>query len=480
MKFTEILDLEIDFVTLMMASWPMLSYNDRKNLTKHAPLRYPNLNKMITSMEARDEELTQQNSSHKTFIDFINEQKGLKESTLMKLKTRYMKHFTDVSITMSSFAEPSNFFEIRRNAYFAATEYFNTAITTCHDAYVDDIMSSDDTHDSKNFRIAALTNTFRLPHISDVESFEELLTVKPSKGDVPEIIIPFPWNGLNELIDEKGMVSGRLTLIMALRGVGKSCTSSQIAAQAALSGFKVMIFSMEMSKNQVRWRILAQVTRKTVPELRKMKDEERVPQDIIDIAKQLDKNIIIERPFSSHVSAVKQALDDYNRLHHELPSLVIYDYAQMATAGQVNNRAEDLTQISNTFSNYSIDYNLHFICLSQLTEEDQKNKTSASIGHATFGKGLEDAASHVIILKDMDINKKAMLLKKNRFGQKDVELELYWYGQSMMLYDDFTLPTDLRTLTESAIDSDIIHDEIDSDTDDGNIVDSNKEQDMAF
>lgn len=67
--------------------------------------------------------------------------------------------------------------------------------------------------------------------------------------------LPTPWQGINDATH--GLQPGELTIIAARPNMGKSVMGVQLAATGALAGHRTLLFSLEMTNNQVMRRAVA-------------------------------------------------------------------------------------------------------------------------------------------------------------------------------------------------------------------------------
>lgn len=83
--------------------------------------------------------------------------------------------------------------------------------------------------------------------------------------------IETPWAAFNQALGTKGLAKNRLTVVAAKSGHGKSLAMLNIATKAALDGYKVAVFSMEMSRMEVFERMVASVSNQSSSHIERRK-----------------------------------------------------------------------------------------------------------------------------------------------------------------------------------------------------------------
>lgn len=81
--------------------------------------------------------------------------------------------------------------------------------------------------------------------------------------------IPSPWPSLNEVLSTRGWLRGMLVTVGAFSSRGKSLVLTNCAVDAALGGYRVAVFSMEMPKSEVFNRLLAASSRQRLTPIKR-------------------------------------------------------------------------------------------------------------------------------------------------------------------------------------------------------------------
>jgi len=166
-----------------------------------------------------------------------------------------------------------------------------------------------------------------------------------------------------------GFQPGNLIVIAARPSMGKSALVVNIAENAALKGYPVALFSLEMSESELAQRFVASQARIRGEELRRGRVPEEKWQKILSACQTL-----AEAPLWIDDSSDTSVLDvraKARRLHHQVQGglgLIIIDYLQlMRPEGHVESRVEQVGQISRGLKGLARELNVPVIALSQLS-----------------------------------------------------------------------------------------------------------------
>jgi replicative DNA helicase len=166
-----------------------------------------------------------------------------------------------------------------------------------------------------------------------------------------------------------GFQPGNLIVIAARPSMGKSALVANIAENASLKGHAVALFSLEMSESELAQRFVASQARIRGEELRRGRVAEDRWQKILSACQTL-----AEAPLwidDSSDTGVLEVRAKARRLHHQTEGglgLIIIDYLQlMRHEGRVENRVEQVSQISRGLKSLARELNVPVIALSQLS-----------------------------------------------------------------------------------------------------------------
>ena len=166
-----------------------------------------------------------------------------------------------------------------------------------------------------------------------------------------------------------GFQPGNMIVIAARPSMGKSALVANIAENAALQGHAVALFSLEMSESELAQRFVASQSKTPGEQLRRGRVPEDRWQKILDAC-----NKLADAPMWIDDSSDTSVLDlraKARRLHHQTDGglkLIIVDYLQlMRHEGRVENRVEQVGQISRGLKGLARELGVPVIALSQLS-----------------------------------------------------------------------------------------------------------------
>ncbi|MDQ6841751.1 MAG: replicative DNA helicase [Actinomycetota bacterium] len=178
---------------------------------------------------------------------------------------------------------------------------------------------------------------------------------------------PSGFKDLDELTG--GFQPGNLVVIAARPSMGKSALVTNMAENAVLEGHAVALFSLEMSESELAQRFVASQARIHGEELRKGRVPETRWQKILAACQRLsDAPLWVDDSSDTGVLEVRAKA---RRLHHQVPGglgLIIIDYLQlMRHEGRVENRVEQVSQVSRGLKGLARELDVPVIALSQLS-----------------------------------------------------------------------------------------------------------------
>ncbi len=176
--------------------------------------------------------------------------------------------------------------------------------------------------------------------------------------------------GFKDLDDRTGgFQPGNLIVIAARPAMGKSALVANVAENAALEGYPVVLFSLEMSESELAQRFVASQARINGEDLRRGKVAEHKWPKILEACRRLS-----QAPLYVDDSSDTSVLDvraKARRLHNQVEGglgLIIVDYLQlMRPEGRVENRVEQVSQISRGLKSLARELDVPLIAISQLS-----------------------------------------------------------------------------------------------------------------
>ncbi|MBR5229997.1 MAG: replicative DNA helicase [Firmicutes bacterium] len=241
-------------------------------------------------------------------------------------------------------------------------------------------------------------------------------------------------------LDEKtsGFQRSDLVIVAARPAMGKTAFALNIAQQSAVKyGSSVIIFSLEMSKEQLGQRLLAMQAR---VEMQKLKQGELDRKDWDRITMALDElnntNIVID---DTPGISIMEMRNKCRRLKAEQGlDLIVIDYLQlMSMQGRTENRQQEISTISRNLKLLAREMDCALIVLSQLSRAPEQRQDHRPILSDLRESGsIEQDADIVIFLyRDDYYNENTekpgvceVNIAKHRSGPTD-KVELTWVSR---------------------------------------------------
>ena len=217
-----------------------------------------------------------------------------------------------------------------------------------------------------------------------------------------------------------GLVGGRLYVLAARPGIGKTTIAAQIGySVAASTNRRVPFFSLEMSEGELTDRVLAQVGRVDAHALALGRLQGDDAERFVDAAEAASRVplYIDDSPFQSALDLRRKA----RRAAAEQGGLgaVVVDYLQlMAPRGRSENREREVAEISRSLKALAKEIDVPVIALAQLNRESEKRQDKKpTLGDLRESGAIESDADVVVLLwpgKEKPLVEAA--IAKNRHG----------------------------------------------------------------
>lgn len=264
------------------------------------------------------------------------------------------------------------------------------------------------------------------------EVYDRLDELSKNPGKLPGIP-----TGLSELDTALGGLNRSDLLLIASRpGMGKTSIALNMALNAAKkSGKKIVIFQLEMSREQLAARILSN---EALVDSNKLRTGELSEDDWVKIARATNvvsrTGIYIDDNPTIKVGEMKAKA---RRLGDDL-GLIIIDYLQlMQPEKRGENRVNEVSDISRALKIMAKELNVPVLCLSQLSREPEKRSDKRPMLSDLRESGaIEQDADIVLFLYRDDYynedseerNVAECIISKNRHGPTGT-IKLQWLGQ---------------------------------------------------
>ena len=208
-------------------------------------------------------------------------------------------------------------------------------------------------------------------------------------------------------IDEalKGMRPGELIILAARPSQGKSVLAQQIATHNALHGNGTVLFSLEMSQDELADRHLAAHARIPYGKIRAAKlpdgDLDRIVLEATGWAKDTPPLVVCERAPLTIADLRSEAI----RWHRRLPGalrLIVIDYLQLLSPpakDRFANRYEQVSEISRSLKLLAKELEIPVLAVAQLSREAERRPDKRpQLSDLRDSGALEQDANTVLLL----------------------------------------------------------------------------------
>ncbi|OQA91713.1 MAG: Replicative DNA helicase [Elusimicrobia bacterium ADurb.Bin231] len=256
---------------------------------------------------------------------------------------------------------------------------------------IEDINEVVDRSSQRIFEISQKRNNKNLVWIGDMinSSLADIEKLYKNKGQTPGV--PSGFVDLDEITG--GFRNGSLNIIAGRPGTGKTSLCLNIAENAAIQHKrKVLIFSLEMSKEELFNRFLCSQARISTEKVRNAYiSKEDWPRLTTAAGKLSEVDIFMDDSSSLSVLEMKAKS---RRLEAEKGlDLIIIDYLQLmpGKTGRADIRQQEIADISRSLKVMAKDLKLPVVALSQLSREPEK-RTGAHAGRPKLADLRESGA----------------------------------------------------------------------------------------
>lgn len=286
------------------------------------------------------------------------------------------------------------------------------------------------------FQIAQMRQKNDYTKIQDV-LLENLKIIDAAAQNKDKITgIPTGFHDLDE--KTSGLQRSDLIIVAARPGMGKTAFALNIAQQSAVKhGTSAIIFSLEMSKEQLGQRLLAMQARVEMQKLKQgdldRKDWDRVSLGVDELNN--SKIVIDDTPGIS----LMEMRNKCRRLKAEQGlDLIVVDYLQLMTfEGKTDNRQQEISALSRNMKLLAREVNCPVILLSQLSRapELRQDKRPMLSDLRESGSIEQDADIVIFLYRDDYYNENTekpgvceVNIAKHRSGPTD-KIELTWVSR---------------------------------------------------
>jgi replicative DNA helicase len=253
-----------------------------------------------------------------------------------------------------------------------------------------------------------------LPLSEVIEGTIDEIEASGHRGD-GLIGIPTGFVDLDQLTN--GLHPGQMVVIAARPAVGKSTVGLDIARSAAIrNDMTAVIFSLEMSRNEITMRLLSAEARIPLQNMRKgtMRDEDwtRLARTMGEVN---EKPLFIDDSPNMSLMEIRAKCRRLKQ-RHDL-KLVIVDYLQLMTSGKrVESRQQEVSEFSRALKLLAKEIEVPVIAISQLNRgPEQRTDKKPQMSDLRESGSIEQDADMVILLHREDMYEK----ESPRAGEAD-------------------------------------------------------------
>lgn len=211
-----------------------------------------------------------------------------------------------------------------------------------------------------------------------------------SKAEIKTIGQPTGWMTLDKYIG--GFVPGENVVVAGRPGMGKTAFAVSIGIAHAKRGGSVVMFSMEMSKEQLADRILSSLGNVDNLKVRNADVNEIELEWIANGLMQLDIDFKIEDSTTLNIDQIKMRL----KTMRNKPTLVIIDYMQLIKATGGKNREQEIAYISRQCKLIAKECNCTVMPLSQLNRGTEEGNSRPKLSNLRESGAIEQDADTVL------------------------------------------------------------------------------------
>ncbi|WP_298836277.1 replicative DNA helicase [Clostridium sp.] len=299
----------------------------------------------------------------------------------------------------------------------------------------DDVEAVMDIAEQKVFNISQKKNAGDFEPMNTVleRGFLEIERIFNNKGETTGISSGFP-----ELDDKTaGFQKGDMILIAARPSMGKTTFALNLAEYAALrQGKSVAVFSLEMSKEQLSYKLLCSEANVDMSKLRHGDLEDRDWENIAKASGPLAASkIFIDDTAGTSVMDMRSKCRKL-KMEHGIDMIVI-DYLQLMTGSNTESRQQEVSEISRSIKALAKEMQCPVIALSQLSRApEQRTDHRPMLSDLRESGSIEQDADLVMFLyrdeyyneETEDKNVAELIIAKQRNGPIGT-VKLAWIGQ---------------------------------------------------
>ena len=277
--------------------------------------------------------------------------------------------------------------------------------------------------EKKIFSVTSKTNAAGFEKLSTIimRAYDRIDRIKKNPDEIEGVKTKLI--GLDKILN--GLHKTDLILLAARPSMGKTALALNIAANAAMTGKTVAIFSLEMSRGQLANRLLSTASRVNSQKLNTGHDLGDDDMDkLIVAADELSRlNLYIDDTAGLTMLEMRSKL---RRLKQEAGlDLAVIDYLQLMQGGRQENRQQEISEISRSLKSLARELDVPILALSQLSRSvEMRAEKKPQLSDLRESGSLEQDADIVLFLyrdeyynkNDENENIAELIIAKNRNG----------------------------------------------------------------
>ncbi|MCX7928312.1 MAG: replicative DNA helicase [Patescibacteria group bacterium] len=368
-------------------------------------------------------------------IDVLTISERLKKKKLLK-SIGGLTFLTDLSNKVPTTAHVEHYGRIVRD--FAIKRSLLKTASKLVEMSTDDSMSVSellDKAESEVYSLSTQSSSKGFEHIKNVltVSFDRLDELYKNPGEMRGVATGFA--DLDKTLS--GLQPSNLIILAARPGVGKTALALNIASYVAVKNKKpVGFFSLEMSKEELNDRLLVahaeidswklKTGRLTEDEFAKLSEAMGILYDAPIFIDDTPALSILEMRSRARRLQVEQGLE-----------LLIVDYLQLARSRNLENRVQEVGEISQGLKNLARELKIPVLALSQLSRAvEHRGEKKPQLADLRESGSIEQDADVVMFLyreDDENMNNIALDVAKHRNGPL-ASIKLFFKGDQVKFY----------------------------------------------
>ncbi len=347
-----------------------------------------------------------------------------------------------IAQSVPSAANVENYCKIVREKYFLRS-LINISRETI-DSALDGGAEADkilDSAEQKIYDIRKGKSTGSLQRLSDVissEVYPNLVKISSENADEYKGI-PMGFSKIDEITS--GLNKSDLILIGARPAMGKTSFALNIARNVALTGKKVVFFSLEMSNEQLAARVLSTEAR---VESNKLRSGDISTEEWVRLAEATDRLTKAELYFDDTASITVPEIKSKIKRARDVDCIIIDYLGLMESAKKKENRVQEVTEITRSLKMLAKDMKIPVVCCAQLSRGPEKNGKASNrpmLSDLRDSGSIEQDADIVMMLyregyykssaqnaDEIDMTQADVDIAKNRHGATE-RVKLHWDAQ---------------------------------------------------